>query len=63
MSVPPSSTKLLEFYHQRALGKTLPAPTAPHRLTIVHAHAEAVKSTEALRKLVGQEPGDGGRKT
>jgi hypothetical protein len=57
-----NSKDLLQFYQRRALGDDAPRPPAPPRLTIVHAHAEAAKSTEALRKLAGQEPRDGGRK-
>jgi hypothetical protein len=55
-----SSTDLLKFYQQRALGN--PAPPPP-KLSIVHAHAEVSKTSEKLRKLAGQVPGDGGRKT
>jgi hypothetical protein len=63
MTSPASTKDLLQFYHRRALGNDAPPLPAPPRLTIVHAHAEVVKSSEAVRKLAGQESGDGGRKT
>lgn len=54
----------LSHYARRALGDAappVPVPAKP-RLTIVHAQAEVVKQNEKLRKLVGNDPGDGGRK-
>ena len=59
-----SNEELLRFYQQRALGPELPGRPAPKKplLSVVHAQAEAIRGVDRLRKLDGQEPGDGGRK-
>lgn len=45
------------------LEKFARSSNATLKLSIVHAHAEASKSAEALRKIDGEDLRDGARKT